>query len=453
MSEDGQASDPGNSSEPSDGTIVTDRPGLDETAASLREGRRDPVAYAADCYDRVERVEGAVRAWVDGPKSRPWVRGEAAALLERYPRPDTRPSLFGIPVGVKDIIQVDGLPTKAGSELPADKLTGPQAPVVDALREAGAFVLGKTVTAEFAYAAPGPTRNPNDLDHTPGGSSSGSAAAVAAGMCPLALGTQTVGSVIRPASFCGVVGFKPSYGRIPTAGVIPCSKSVDHVGLFTQDVPGAALAASVVCDDWEETTAPASPPTLGVPEGAYLSQVSDTGREAFEDAVGALRDAGYEVRRETVMDGIDGINERHRTLVAAEAALSHHDWFEQYGDRYADSTAELVRNGREVSVESAVRGRRSRHQLRTALADHMNRTGIDLWISPSAVGPAPAGVDDTGDPTMNLPWTHAGLPTVSLPAGTVDGLPVGLQCAGAFGRDETVLMWADPIAQAVAGAA
>ena len=424
---------------------------LGETARSLRDGVRDASDYVAELYERIDALEPDVRAWVDGPKPRERTAAEAAALAERYPDPERRPPLYGVPVGVKDIFHVDGLPTRAGSSLPPDELAGPQATAVTSLREAGAFVLGKTVTTEFAYFAPGPTRNPHDTGHTPGGSSSGSAAAVAAGMCPLALGSQTIGSVVRPASFCGIVGYKPSYGRVPLDGVIPVSPSLDHVGLFTQDAEGASLAASALVDDWESADADADRPVLGVPEGEYLAQASEVGRDRFESHVDALADAGFEVRRVEAFEDVGAVNERHNRLMAAEMARTHHDWFEEYGDRYADATAELIREGRRVSVEELADARRGRTRLRASLAETMDERGVDAWVSPGAPGPAPEGIDDTGDPAMNLPWTHAGVPAVTVPAGDVDGLPVGLQCAAAFGADEQLLAWADPIADALGG--
>jgi len=431
--------------------VSTDPAPLGAAAAALRDGDRRAVDYLAERYGRIEAREPEIRAWVDGPKARPRAEAEAGALADRYPDPADRPPLYGVPVGVKDIFHVDGLPTRAGSELPPGELVGPEAAVVATLRAAGAFVLGKTVTTEFAYFDPGPTRNPHDPEHTPGGSSSGSAAAVAAGMCPLALGSQTVGSVIRPASFCGIVGYKPSYGRIPTDGVLPLSESVDHVGLFTQDVEGMALAASVCVDDWTPV-AGVDRPVLGVPDGPYLSQASAAGREAFEDQVEALEAAGYDLRRVEAFPDIESVNERHNRLVAADAATAHHDWFEAYGDRYAPETADLIREGRAVGVGEREAARRGRAGLRRSLADAAAEHGVDAWISPGAPGPAPEGIDDTGDPVMNLPWTHAGVPTVTLPGGRVDGLPVGVQVAGAFGGDERLLAWAGRLAAALADA-
>lgn len=415
------------------------------TIDKLRSGEQSVTSYLDDYYSRIAAVESDISAWVDGPKPQSQVDAEAAALEQRYPEPDSRPSLYGVPVGVKDIFHVNGLPTYANSSLPPGELAGPQAAVVDALREAGAVILGKTVTTEFAYFDPGPTRNPHNRAHTPGGSSSGSAAAVAAGMCPLALGTQTVGSVIRPATFCGIVGYKPTRDRIPTDGVIPLSRSVDHVGMFTQDVPGMQRAAAAVVDDWAGES-PSDRPTLGVPDGAYLDQATDTGRESFESTVDRLDAAGYELRRAEVFPDIDTINERHNRLVAADAALAHDEWFEQYSDRYASETAALINEGRAVSTEEIAAGRRGRTDLRDELEDHMTDDGIDLWISPGAPGVAPEGIDTTGDPTMNLPWTHSGMPTVAVPTEQVDGLPIGIQCSGRFGADEQVLEWSTEIA-------
>ena len=425
---------------------TTNTASLAEAAAALRTGRRDSIAYAEELSDRTEEVEPAVHALVAESDRRNRLIATAAALHDRYPEPRDRPPLYGVPVGVKDIFHVDGLPTRAGSDLPIAALTGAEASVVTSLREAGALVLGKTVTTEFAHFEPGPTRNPLNLDHTPGGSSSGSAAAVAAGETPLALGTQTIGSVLRPAAFCGIVGFKPSYGRIPIDGVLPLAKSVDHVGAFTRSVEDMRLAASVLGEGWEAGgTKPDLSPVLGVPEGPYLSQVSEAGREQFEAQVDALARASYEVRRVELFEDIETLNERHKRLVAAEAALAHAEWFDEYEDQYAETTADLIRRGREISVDELANARLSRRLLRTTLTETMAAEGVDVWLSPSAPGPAPEGIDSTGDPVMNLPWTHAGVPAVSLPGGSVDSLPVGLQCAGAFGDDECLLAWTEQI--------
>ncbi|WP_255191242.1 amidase [Natronobeatus ordinarius] len=423
---------------------------LADLARSLRADDTEPSAHLEYVRDRFDDHEPSVRAFL--PETQRWGRLERAAssLETRYSEPGSRPPLFGVPVGVKDIFHVDGFPTEAGADVPPEAITGPQAATVSALEEAGALVLGKTVTTEFAYFAPGPTRNPHDHGRTPGGSSSGSAAAVAAGLCPLALGSQTIGSVIRPAAFCGVVGMKPSYGRVSTAGVVPVAPSVDHVGWFTQDLAGARLAAGVLCADWRAEDG-SGEPTVGALEGPYLEQASATGQAQFEAHLERLSAAGLEVRRIDPFTDLESVNRRHERLVAAETALSHSEWYPAYGDRYAPETAELIEEGQAVTVEELVAARAGRRALRERVHDAMADHGIDVLVSPAAPGPAPEGIDSTGDPIMNLPWTHAGLPTVALPASTTDdGLPLGLQCTARFGADEQLLAWCRDLEAALA---
>ncbi|WP_137285903.1 amidase [Halorussus salinisoli] len=423
---------------------------LAEIATQLRHGRRNIDSYLDDVRDRVDAVDPRVQALVS--ESDRWNRLERAVdvLEDSVGDVTTPPPLYGVPVGVKDIVHVDGLPTRAGSELPPDELAGPEATVVTRLRNVGALVLGKTVTTEFAYFEPGPTRNPHALDHTPGGSSSGSAAAIATGMCPLAIGTDTGGSVIRPAAFCGIVGFKPTHGRIPFDGVIPLSASLDHIGLFTQDVPSMRLAASVLCDGWSYHPDPADTPMLGIPDGPYLERASSEGLDAFEAAVERLAEAGYEIERVQALADIETVYDRHETIEACEAALDHHNWFEAYGDRYSESMAALLRKGRRLRIEDLAKSRAGRDAFQERLESRLTAEGIECWITPAAPGPAPAGLDTTGDPSMTRPWTHARLPTVTLPAGRCDGLPVGMQCITAAGQDEQLLAWAEDVAAVVA---
>jgi Asp-tRNA(Asn)/Glu-tRNA(Gln) amidotransferase A subunit family amidase len=416
------------------------------TVAALRSGQRDLLTYIGEICDRIDALEPRIQALLPEPGRRERLLAQAAGLQQRFPDPAQRPPLYGALLGVKDIFRVDGFPTRAGSQLPAALFAGPQASSVTRLCEAGALVLGKTVTTEFAYAEPGPTRNPHNPGHTPGGSSSGSAAAVAAGFCPLALGTQTIGSVIRPAAFCGIVGFKPTYGRIPTDGVIAYSVSVDTVGLLTQDVAGMILAASLLCDGWRPASE-TSRPTLAVPDGPYLAQASGEALAAFERQVAILESAGYRVKRVAALDDIQEINRRHQYMAGAELAQVHADWFAAYESLYRARTAELIRLGRMVSAEQLAEGRAGRTQLRDELEALMRRGGIDLWICPAAVGPAPEGLASTGETVMNLPWTHAGMPALTLPAGqAANGLPLGLQVVAPSLDDEQLLAWAEPMA-------
>ena len=404
---------------------------------------------------RFEQIEPALHAFVpeDGRFRR--LRREAADLEARYPGPTTRPPLFGTLAGVKDIYHVRGFITRAGSTLPVDELQGEEGPVVRALKEAGALVAGKTVTTEFAYFAPGPTRHPLSAAlgevRTPGGSSSGSAAAVAAGLCPVALGTQTIGSIIRPAAFCGVVGFKPSFGRVSIEGVIPLSPSADTVGWFTRSVAGAAAVAAVLFwraagQGWEPPPGPgdrpprAGSPVLGIPSGPYLARASDAALDHFQATIDRLREGGFRIVDVPAMPDFAGIDARHRLLVAAEAAQTHAAWFAAYGMRYHPKTAELILRGRTVSPaerDAAVAGGLA---LRAELHALMDAHDLDAWLSPAAAGPAPRTLENTGDPVMALPWHHAGLPAISLAAGTDEaGWPLGLQVAGRFGADEALL--------------
>ncbi len=404
------------------------------------------LARVDEVEERFNVREPEVLAFLPEDERFERLRREAGALLERYPEPGTRPPLFGVLAGVKDIFRVDGFLTRAGSKLPPHLFQGREAESVTALKNAGALVLGKTVTTEFAYFAPGPTRNPRKPEHTPGGSSSGSAAAVSAGFCSLALGTQTIGSITRPAAFCGVVGYKPSYDRISRAGVIPLSPSLDHVGAFTPDVDGARRAARVLCRDWVLVNGNSRLPVLGIPEGPYLASATDEGLAHFRAVCERLAASGYEVRPVKAMPDFRDIRVRHNLIVAAEAARVHAEWFARFGDVYHAKTEDLIRRGQSVSDAELSQALAGREKLRRELIRLMDEHSIDLWISPAAPGPAPKGLESTGDPVMNLPWTHSGLPTVCLPAGTSeDGLPMGLQITGRWYADETLLAWAGDV--------
>ncbi|MFQ5399725.1 MAG: amidase [Anaerolineae bacterium] len=418
---------------------------LARTASALRSGSWNLLEYLDWLEARFEEWEPAVLAFVPEEGRFERLRRQAASLLSAYPEPENRPLLFGVPVGVKDIFHAKGFETRAGSHLPPVVLQGPEADSVTALRQAGALVLGKTVTTEFAYFAPGPTRNPHHPEHTPGGSSSGSAAAVGAGLCTLAFGTQTIGSVNRPASFCGVVGYKPSYDRISRAGVIPLSVSLDHVGLFAPSVSGVDMVAGLLCRYWQLAVMEKRP-VLGVPDGPYLARASEEGLAHFEITCQHLAAAGFEVKRVSAMPDFDAIYARHNLIVAAEAAQAHADWFSTYADLYHPKTAELIRRGQQVEAEALTAALAGRVNLRHELLALMDKHELDLWISPAAPGPAPKGLDSTGDPVMNLPWTHSGLPTLSLPSGVNEaGLPLGLQLTGRWYGDEIVLAWAAEI--------
>jgi Asp-tRNA(Asn)/Glu-tRNA(Gln) amidotransferase A subunit family amidase len=443
-------------SDPKNEEIMSTAPfPLYETVVALRDGQMDLISYIHAACDRIDEVDAQIQALLPEENRRQRLLHEAKLLLERYPNPADRPPLFGVLVGVKDIFRVEGFATRAGSGLPHELFGGEEAVVVTRLKQAGALIAGKTVTTEFAYLQPGPTRNPHNTGHTPGGSSSGSAAGVSAGEFQLAIGTQTIGSVIRPAAFCGVVGFKPSYDRIPTPGLLYFSKSFDHVGLFTQDLDGMALAASVLCDNWHgeaAQTASTRKPVLAVPIGPYLDSASAEGRAAFEQQITDLAQNGFSVKRLPFFEDFEDLERQHKRMMAAEAMGEHEAWYADHADRYSRHMHEIMETGRSISADEVAQARAARIHLRQEITDTLAQQGADLWVAPPAPGPAPEGLGSTGNSIMNLPWTNAGVPALTLPMGSAaNGLPLGLQLVAPFGQDEQLLAWARLVAEAKSG--
>ena len=419
---------------------------LPSLADRLASADESADAYLDQIEARFAQCESDVHAMVPEEGRFERLRRELAELRRQYPDPERRPALFGVPVAVKDVFHVDGLSTAAGSAIPPAELAGQQAESVTALRRAGALILGKAACTEMAYFGPGPTRNPHHLEHTPGGSSSGSAAAVAAGLSSLTLGTQTIGSVGRPAAFCGVVGMKPTYDRVSKAGVIPLASSLDHVGWLTSDVAGAALAARVLMADWSEADPPPERPVLVVPEGPHLARTEPAALADFERQIAALEAAGFKVLRLPLMADFDDIEARHRLLLASDFYRSHADLYERYGDRLHGKTRELLERGRLADDGAVEQARDARGLLRRQLEVAMDENGVDLLVAPSAPGPAPHGLESTGDPALNLPFSQAGLPALTVPSGRIAGagghlLPLGLQLVARAGHDEALLKW------------
>src|SRR5215211_171151 len=324
----------------------------------LRSGQLLLPDFLAQVEARFTQAEPSILALIPDEKRFERLYAEAEDLVLAYPDLIKRPLMFGALLGVKDIFHVEGFPTQAGSRLPSELFQGTEAKSVSRLLDAGALFFGKTVTTEFAYFFPGPTHNPYKPGHTPGGSSSGSAAAVAAGFCHIALGTQTIGSIIRPASFCGVVGLKPTYDRISREGVIPLSPSLDHVGFFVPDAESAINAARALYRDWDEPTQPLRKPRLGIPEGPYLQSVSAQSLAHFESVCRQLENAGYELHSIQVMPDSAEIRARHDVIMSAEAAQVHADWFVDYQELYSNKFTELIHRGQQIS----------HNQLQNALA-------------------------------------------------------------------------------------
>jgi Asp-tRNA(Asn)/Glu-tRNA(Gln) amidotransferase A subunit family amidase len=418
------------------------------TVSQLRGGGLDLHALVDAGCDRAERLDPLLHALLPEPGRRQRLHAAAGALLRAYPEPASRPPLFGVLVGVKDVLRVEGLPTAGGSDLPPERLDGAESPAVAALRAAGALVMGKTVTAELAYAAPGPTRNPHDPARTPGGSSHGSAAGVAAGLFPLALGTQTIASVMRPAAYCGVAGYVPTFGRIPAGGLLAVSRTLDRVGLFAADVPSLTLAASTLVRRWRVAGGPRRP-ALGVAEGPFLDHAEPAARELFERQVEALAAAGYRVRRVRLFEDAEAVTGSLRRLVNGELAREHAELFERHRDRYRPQTAAGIRAGLLLDERQLLADRRAALERRRQVEARRRSAAVDVWLSPAACGPAPAGIASSGSPWLSVPWSYVGLPAVALPAGTVGDLPVGLQLVAGWEADEQLLSWCAGISRAV----
>ncbi len=423
-----------------------------EIIEEIKKGKTDLIAYVTSLCDRIASEDSKILAMVPGTWDRERVISEASRLLEQYPELEERPPLFGIPVGIKDIIRTSGFPTRCGSKLPENFFDGPEADCVKRIKNAGGLVMGKTVTTEFAYFEPGPTRNPHNLNHSPGGSSSGSAAGVASGFFPYALGSQTGGSVIRPAAYCGVVGFKPSFGKIPMEGVMPLSESLDHLGIFCEDPTGIDPLMGVIGRNWNSETVRRDPgnPVLGVPDGPYLHLATPHGLQYFEETVEKIRKKGLEIRRVKALGNIEEMNDHLLRLMWVEIADSHAAWFEKYGHLYSEKMTDAVKQGQAVSDEEHERFMAEALAFRRSMEDLMASEGIDAWICPATTDSAPEGFDSTGSPIMNFPWTYGGLPAITLPVGKDDlGLPQGLQVVGGFGQDEVLVARAQLIHNAL----
>jgi Asp-tRNA(Asn)/Glu-tRNA(Gln) amidotransferase A subunit family amidase len=394
--------------------------------------------YAATCREKAKTTEPVLRAFE-----------YFAEDVACKPGP-----LSGIPVGIKDIIATADMPTTNGSPVYKDCIPGADAWVVERLRNLGATIFGKTISTEFAWRHPGPTVNPWNRKHTPGGSSSGSAAAVAAGVVPLALGTQTLGSVIRPAAFNGVIGLKPSFGAIPRTGVHPLSPSLDHVGFFARRVDDVAYALSLLGGtsdsdvhgrplpafqvSVEQGLPPLAAPRLAVVRFEKWSKAEPEQQQLFDAAVTTLREAGAIVQ-ELELPELDHANwSAINTILASEAALIFADLVERYPDRTSDRLKELVRTGKAHSAYDYLAAKARQEKLRSAFPSQMS--GFDAALTLPAFGEAPEGLGYTGDAEYCAPWTLLGLPAVSLPAGFgKNGLPLGLQIVGAYQEDYRML--------------
>ncbi len=407
---------------------------LSEAARRIADGTLTPSALLEACLGRIAATDDAVHAWVSVDEA--GARATARERTEEARAGRRRGPLHGIPVAIKDVFHVAGMTTTCGAAPAFHAAATADATSVARLRAAGAVVLGKAHTTEFAYFEPGPTRNPWNPAHTPGGSSSGSAAAVGARMAPLALGSQTVGSVLRPAAYCGVVGFKGTYDLIPTEGVVPLAWSFDHVGVFARRVADVALAVDVLAAH------PLGAPAVSAPRVAVAEELLERATPEVAALIRATADrlarAGATVHEVTLPPSFAGVHAAGRSVLEVEAAAYHEELYRAHAAQYRPRTRELIASGLTRPAVVYARAQRARLAFRRdvmpLLAEH------DALLSPTAPSPAPEGLGATGDPWFCAPWSFAGVPAVSLPIGVSSlGLPHAVQLVGAAGHDAKIL--------------
>jgi Asp-tRNA(Asn)/Glu-tRNA(Gln) amidotransferase A subunit family amidase len=412
-----------------------------DAARGIRDGMFTSEQMVQSCLDQIQAADDTVHAWAFLDPEH--ALNQARAADQRRLEGKTIGALHGVPIGIKDIFDTADMPTENGTVLHKGRAPREDATVVASLRAAGAVILGKTVTTECAYFAPGKTRNPHNPEHTPGGSSSGSAAAVAAHMVPLALGSQTNGSTIRPAAFCGVYGFKPTHGLIPRHGMLALSRTLDQVGLFARTIEDIALFAEQLTgyDERDPDTRPHAripfgaiaaeepplPPMIAFVKTRLWDRVEDETKQAFAELVGELGDRVEEVELfPLAAEAWDW----HRTIMEAEMAANLEREWQRGREQLSDTLRSLLERGREVKAVDYQRAL-SRIPLMQETFEELFTQRYDAILTPAAAGTAPAGLSSTGDPSFCTLWTLCGLPAISLPLmqGS-NGLPLGVQLVG-----------------------
>jgi len=428
---------------------MAEEPTLTDTITALRDGAVSALDVTESCLARIAEVDAKVGAWafLDPEHARSQARALDAA------RADGRPlgPLHGIPVGVKDIFDTTDMPTEDGTVLHAGRRPHHDCTAVGLLRQAGAVIMGKTVTTELALFTPGKTHNPHDPNRTPGGSSSGSAAAVASGMVPLAIGSQTNGSIIRPASYCGVVGYKPTHGLISRRGVLSLSRTLDHVGVFAGSVADAALLAEVMmdydagdADMYPQARAelsrmaaeePPLPPKLAFAKTPVWDQADEDTREAFAELVDRFSDSIAEVELPPVFEKA---LELHRSIQDAEVAVNFAPEYEKGRDQLSARLREIIEHGQQVLAADYIRAL-ARIPLLNVSLDEIYKQ-YDAILTPAAPGEAPLGLESTGNPVFCTAWTLLGTPAITLPLlQGANGMPIGVQLVALRGNDGRLL--------------
>jgi aspartyl-tRNA(Asn)/glutamyl-tRNA(Gln) amidotransferase subunit A len=437
---------------------------ISEAAGFIRAGEITPSELLEQCLARIDRYEDRVRAWAY--LDREGAREQAARLTAELKQGNYRGPLHGIPVGVKDIIDVFDMPTGCGSKLWAQSYARRDATVVEWLRQAGAVIMGKTVTTAYASFDPPVTRNPWNLDRTPGGSSSGSAAAVACGMCLGALASQTGGSITRPASYCGVYSLKPTYGRVSVDGVLPLAPSMDHVGVMANCVRDLAILFEVIAgphgypDYWFRTSVEPIPDCVsgasrswGAPKvpiarlgGVFETKASSDLLAAYDEAVGKLEEEWAPLDRVVPSAGFTEVPSAHQLVMAVEAASYHAERMARHPEDYPPRIRSLVEAGIAGRGVAYSRALQFQDELRREMSNTFGRGRVLVTLATRDFAPT---AETTGDPAFNSPWSYTGLSTISLPAGwSADGLPFALQLIGDHGQEAdlfAVAAWVEQV--------
>ena len=423
--------------------------GAVEAAEKIRQGQISSEQLVSVCLEQIERLEDTVQAWVHLDFE--YALDQAREADKAIQQGRTLGPLHGVPVGIKDIIDTKDFPTEDGTVLHAGRQPQSDATIVTRLKEAGAIIIGKTVTTELAVFSPGKTRNPHNPDHTPGGSSSGSAAAVACGMIPLAVGTQTNGSMIRPASYCGVYGYKPTFGHISRHLVLPQSRPLDQVGVFGRSIEDVALIAETLigydANDPDsimqarpelgriQAEEPPVEPRLAFVKTPVWEQADPFTRSAFEELVDELGDSASEI---PLPDMFDTAHEQHRQIMEADLARSFAVEYRDGSDQLSDTLKEMIERGQEVlavDYNNAVAARDIYYSSFDKVFDWH-----DAILTPATVGEAPVGLESTGSPMFCTIWTLCGMPAITLPLlQGENGLPLGVQLVGPRGDDARLL--------------
>lgn len=434
---------------------------LTEAAEAIARGDLSPVELVDSTFDRIQRVDPRVLAWARLRADD--ARREEQRLSELRAAGTILGPLHGIPLGVKDIFYTAGVETSCGSPIMAGFIPSFDATAVSRLRRAGAVIVGKTHTTEFASFDPSPARNPWALDHTPGGSSSGSGAALAARMCQGALGSQTSGSIVRPAAYCGIVGLKPTFGRVSRHGVHPLAWTLDHPGPMARTVRDTAVLLEAIAGPDPRDPATISAPAsaryaaalddraaldeavrglrVGVPDRYFTDALDPEAASAYRAALGVLQDLGCSLRDVRLPEVFEAGMDAHEVIHNVEAAAVHVDRYRTRADEYGQKLRAIIETGLQIPAPTYVRAQ----QVRTVLIDAMRELyrAVEVVATPATPGPAPRGLASTGSPVFNRPFSFVGFPSMTVPCGfTRAGLPLGLQVAGRPFEETTLLQLA-----------